>query len=126
VNFQRDLTRESFAGSNPKAANDPLLPLRTAPPLCLSSFDFLSHTFDFKPFGFLCSPWRRSVLDGFGGGMNTCFGSKLVGSAFVQPPHFGRLPLGGALGRNGCGSLGSPARITSLSMLFQVLIQPSL
>ena len=36
--------------------------------------------------------------------MNTCFGSKLVGSAFVQLPQFGRLPLDGALSRNGCSS----------------------
>src|ERR1700751_4216679 len=61
-------------------------PTRIGTSILLSSFDFLSHTFDFKPFGFLCSPWWRSVLGGFGGGMNTCFGSKLVGSAFVQLP----------------------------------------
>jgi hypothetical protein len=70
----------------------------------LSSFDFLFHTFDFKPFGFLCSPSWCSVLGGFGGCTNACFGSKLIGSAFVQLPHFGRLPLGEAFSRDGCGS----------------------
>src|ERR1700754_4457239 len=44
----------------------------------LPSFDFLFHTFDLKPSGLLCSPSWRSVLGGFGGGMNTCFGSKLI------------------------------------------------
>src|SRR6266702_6287452 len=69
----------------------------------LSSFDFLLHTFNFKPFGFLGTPWWCSVLGGFAGRMYTCFGSKLIGSAFVQLPHFGHLPLGDAFSRDGCG-----------------------